>query len=128
MSTGEHRIGTLSFDEFWDWLQGHPNCVISVGTPDAVLYDHDDFHWHLERDGQSESLVQVIHGKLLVGEVLIPGGLVTHVQANEGDEDEFLFECFVEGPQGPVASYAFTLSHSMSAEDEPPARSGRWVH
>jgi hypothetical protein len=119
----------LSFDEFWQWLLGHPNCIISVGTPDAVLYDHDDFHWQLEADGKGEMLVQIVHGKQLVGEVVIPKGVITHVAAEEREEGEFLFECFVEGPQGPVASYAFTLSHGFSVEDDPADRPpGRWVH
>ena len=28
---------TLSFEAFWTWLQQHPNCVLRVATPDAVL-------------------------------------------------------------------------------------------
>jgi len=123
----------LSFEQFWQWLQGHPNCIISAGTPDTVIYDHDDHHWQLHQEGQEQMLVQVIRGKSLIGEILIPAGSVSYVQGEphgeaEGDaEGEYIFDCFVDGPQGPVATYYFTLAHEYTPEEEPP-RQGRWVH
>ena len=38
---------TLTFPKFWTWLQGHVNCIVRAGTPEVVLFDHDDFHWTL---------------------------------------------------------------------------------
>lgn len=122
----------LGFDEFWHWLQGHINCIISAGTPDAVLYDHDDFHWNLGREvtpeGPEELLVQLVRGKQMVGEVLIPHARMTHVQVlAQGEDGEFLFECYEESDEGPLASYYFTLSHGYEILDETEPR-GRWVH
>lgn len=120
----------LSFDQFWQWLQGHVNCIISAGTPDSVVYDHEDFHWHLGREGQEgrdDFLVQVIRGKNLIGEVLIPAGVVTYVQGEPRGEEEYIFDCYVESPEGPLATYYFTLSHGPEEEEEAP-KQGRWVH
>lgn len=90
-----------SFDQFWKWIKGHPNCIVSAGTIDAVIFDHDDFHWYFAEetntDGQSERVVQAIRGKQLVGEIMIPPRRVTHVQGEARAEDEFVFECFEEG-------------------------------
>jgi hypothetical protein len=119
----------LSFEEFWRWIQGHPNCILSAGTPDAVLYDHEDFHWYFDREGQDDLLVQVIRGKSLIGEILIPVGSVSYVQGEPREEEEYVFDCFVEGPEGPVAAYYFALAHEYTPDpEEEPVKEGRWVH
>ena len=46
-------LTTLSFDEFWEWLMGHPNCILRAGTPDTILFDDEDFYWHLAGLGSS---------------------------------------------------------------------------
>lgn len=117
----------LEFGKFWEWLQGHPNCIVSVATPEAVLYDHDDFHWHLGKEGQDTLLVQVLRGKDLVGEVLIASGTVTYVEIEEKGPEEFVFDCIVEADDGPYAAYSFTLSHGYDPGEQPETP-GRWVH
>jgi hypothetical protein len=116
----------LTFDKFWHWLEGHPNCILAAGTPEAVIYDQDAFHWHFGKEGDTTLLVQVLHGKELVGELLIPLGEITHVEGAAKSKDEFVFECLMEGGEGPVAAYHFTLSHGYDPEEPPPQ--GRWVH
>ena len=119
----------LPFDQFWRWLQGHPNCILNAGTPEAVLYDCDDFHWHFGTEGEENLLVQVIRGKILIGEIIIPRGSVAYVQGEARGEEEHLFECFMETEAGPVAAYYFVLSHGYSAEElASTSRQGRWVH
>lgn len=123
----------IGFEEFWQWIQGHTNCIISAGTPDTVIYDHDDFHWSFGRevgpDGQEDLLVQLVRGKQLVGEMLIPHGRMTHVQAEQrGEDGEVLFECFEESTEGTLPSFYFTLSHGYDEPDEREPRQGRWVH
>ena len=47
MSSSSKRLTavatTISFDTFWRWLGGHVNCILRAGTPEAVLFDHEDF-------------------------------------------------------------------------------------
>ena len=62
----EHAAETLAFDAFWTWLQAHPNCIIRAGTPEAVLYDDEDLHWHFTAEGSDTLVVQVLRGKRLV--------------------------------------------------------------
>lgn len=117
----------LSFEELWQYLQYHANCIVSAGTADTVIYDHEDYHWHFAKEGKDTLLVQVIRGKHMVGEMLVSGTMVTFVQGVDKEGGDFLYECYVEGPEGPVAAYYFTLSHAHEPE-EPKKPQGRWVH
>src|SRR6185503_1298854 len=56
---------TLSFEPFWNWLVSHPNCILRAGTPDTVIYDDEDLHWHFGAEGDSTMSVQVLRGKRL---------------------------------------------------------------
>ena len=117
----------VPFETFWKWLQGHPNCIVSAGTPEAVLYDHDDFHWHFGAEGEEGAqLIQLIRGKNLVGELVIDARSVTYVQIEHKGEEEYLFDCVEENTEGAVAAYTFTLSHDYDPEEAAPQ--GRWVH
>lgn len=117
---------SLTFDQFWTYLQGHPNCILSAGTPEVVLYDDDDYHWHLAREGDDNHLLQVIRGKTLVGEILIVRSQILEVQGELRAEGEYLFECLVESEEGPAPGYFITVSHDYTPEE--PAKPGRWVH
>ena len=116
----------IPFEKFWHWLQGHPNCILSAGTPDAVFYDQEEFHWHFDKEEDGTLLVQVLRGKQLVGELAITAGEIAYVEGDAKANDEFLFECVMEGTEGPVTLYQFTLSHSYDPEERP--QQGRWVH
>ena len=118
----------ISFEEFWQYLQYHGNCIVSAGTPDTVIYDHDDYHWHFARESAETLLVQVIRGKQMVGEILVAGTVVTFVQGMDKEGGEYLYECYVDdAPGGPVAAYFFTLSHAHDPEEAKQSQ-GRWVH
>jgi len=129
MATDRKLLATnvLAFDTFWKWLQGHPNCILSAGTPDAVLYDDEDFHWHFSVEEDSTLLLQVLRGKAMIGELAVTARNVSYVQSEAKGEEEYLFECVAETDSEPVTAYHFTLSHDYSAE-EAPAKPGRWVH
>lgn len=116
----------LSFDVFWKWLQGHPNCIVSVGTPEVVLYDHEDFHWHLGSEEGGGLLVQVIRGKNVVGELVLDPSTVAYVQSESKGPEEFLFECVEQADGEVVVAYSFTLSHDYDPGEV--AKEGRWVH
>ena len=111
---------TLPFETFWNWLVTHPNCILRAGTPEAVLYDDEDLHWHFAAEGGSTLVVQVLRGKRFVGELLVDPEPVTYVQAVPGDrEDEHTFELIAEGETDRVAAYFFVLVHGY--EDQEPA-------
>jgi hypothetical protein len=129
MSTGksmEHAGTTLPFDTFWNWLQMHPNCIVRAGTPESVLYDDEDVHWHFTMEGTETLVVQVVRGKQLVGELLVTPTDVAYVQGVAGEEDEYVFELITESETDRVASYYFVLSHGYETPDRP--SSGRAVH
>ncbi len=118
---------TLAFDPFWTWLQQHPNCIISVATPDTVLYDEDDLHWYAGPD-RSNLVVQLIRGKRLIGEMLIDAERISYIQ-DQGEErqGEFVFEAIFETPTDRVASYTFILKHGLDEEEAEPTH-GPAVH
>ena len=124
--TIERSATTLPFDTFWTWLQAHPNCIIRAGTPEAVLYDEEDLHWHFTSEGSDSQVVQVFRGKRLVGEVLLAPADVAYVQGSEGEEDEYVFELISETETDRVAAYYFVLSHGYEPKDR--VTPGRAVH
>jgi hypothetical protein len=108
---------TIAFEPFWGWLSGHPNCILRAGTPDAVIYDDEDLHWHFASEDAGTMLVQILRGKRLLGELLVEGEQVAYVQASTGDEEgEFVFELIVENENDQIASWFFVLSHGYEAE------------
>ena len=116
----------IPFEQFWRWLQGHANCILRVGTPDTVLFDDDDLHWHLGAEEDGLLLVQLVRGKHVLGEILLQPSEIAYVEAQAGDPEEFPFECIHEGAEGRVASYVFVLSHAYDAQE--PVTPGRFVH
>lgn len=104
---------TLSFDEFWDWIVRHPNCILRAGTQDAVLYDDEDYHWHFAVEGPDTPLVQLIRGKRLLGELLIARDRIAFVQGVPGDVDgEHVFDLIVETETERLTAYFFVVSHA----------------
>jgi hypothetical protein len=111
---------TLAFEPFWSWLATHPNCILRAGTPEAVLYDDDDLHWHFASEEAGTHVVQVLRGKHLLGELLVEPEQVSYVQGSAGDEEgEFVFELVAENESDQVASWFFVLSHGYEAESQP---------
>ncbi|HYV56917.1 MAG TPA: hypothetical protein VE911_05195 [Candidatus Nitrosopolaris sp.] len=123
----EHATATLSFSSFWTWLQAHPNCILRAGTPEMVVYDADDLHWHFASEGDDTVIVQVIRGKNLASEMVVAPNDITYVQGVAGEvEDEFVFELITETDRDRIAAYHFVLSHGYDAQDAGPSR--RAVH
>ena len=108
---------TLAFEPFWSWLATHPNCIVRAGTPETVLYDDDDLHWHFASEGSTTRLVQVLRGKRLVAELLVEPEEVSYVQGAAGEEEgEFLFELIAESETEQAVSWFFVLSHGYDTE------------
>lgn len=118
-------VTTLPFDRFWTWLQSHANCILRAGTPEAVLFDDDDLHWHFGTD-RSDLLVQIVRGKVVLGELVVIPSEITYVQVEPGEGDEFLFECISEQEKQRLSTYHFVLSHGYDDEERP--KPGRLVH
>ena len=109
---------TMPFDTFWKWLLAHPNCILRAGTPETVLYDDEDLHWHLATESPQTLLVQVLRGKRLLGEMAIDPELINHVQAVPPERrDEHVFELIVENETERFAAYFFILIHEFEDED-----------
>ena len=117
-------VGTIPFDTFWNWIMAHPNCILRGGTPETVLYDDEDLHWHFAVEGPRTLLVQLIRGKRLVGELLVDPELVAYAQASTGEhEGEYVFELISESETERFAAYFFVLTHAFEDEQEfTPAR------
>src|SRR5881409_2141736 len=122
----EHAAATLAFDAFWTWVQAHPNCIIRAGTPESVLYDDDDLHWHFTAEAPDAFLVQLQRGKKLVGEIVVVPADVAYVQGSSGEDDEYVFELISETQADRVAAYHFVLSHGHDAHER--SSPGRAVH
>lgn len=119
---------TLPFETFWSWLVTHPNCVVRAGTPEAILYDDEDLHWHFAAESTQTLLVQVIRGKRLLGELLLEPEQVAYVEGAAGErEDEYVFELISESESDRVAAYFFVLTHGYDGEQAQPHTPSR-VH
>ncbi|HET6611572.1 MAG TPA: hypothetical protein VFG83_06275 [Kofleriaceae bacterium] len=117
---------TLPFDKFWMWLEAHANCILRAGTPEVLLFDHEDYHWHFAAEDESTLLVQVVRGKELVGEIVVAQAEIAYVQSEPGEGDEHLFECVVETEAGREPVYHFILAHGYDETEAPSVR--RWTH
>jgi len=115
--THEGLFSTLSFEDFWDWLLMHPGCILRAGIQNSVIYDDEDYHWHLSRDDPDTFLVQVIRGKRLVGEFVVSSESVGYVQSLAGDQEgEVLFEAVAaEGSETPLVCF-FVMSHGFEVD------------
>jgi len=122
----EHAPSTIAFEGFWTWLQAHPNCIIRAGTPEAILYDDEDLHWHFSTEATGTLVVQVMRGKKLVGEIFVVPNEVTYVQGLAGEEDEYVFELISETETDRVVSCYVVLSHDYDAQEA--LTPGRAVH
>ncbi len=117
---------TLPFEKFWTWLQAHANCILRAGTPEVLLFDHDDYHWHLAVEDEATLIVQLVRGKELVGEIVLLPGDVAYVQSVDGEADEVTFELIVENEATREVIYHFVMAHGYDDADLPSAR--RWTH
>ena len=117
---------TLPFDKFWQWLSAHPNCIVRAGTPEVILFDHDDFHWHLAVEDDLVCIVQLARGKELVGEMVVLAADIAYVQCEMTEHEEFICECIVEGEAAREAVYHFVMAHGYDEAALPGPR--RWTH
>jgi hypothetical protein len=116
---------TLPFEKFWDWIKAHRNCILRAGTADAILFDHDDYHWEIFHEDGATHIVQLAKGKQLVGELVVIAGDIAFVQGSANEAQEHVFECVVELPTSREVAYHFVMVHGF--EDEAPA-GRRWTH
>jgi len=115
---------TIAFDRFWLWLRHHANCIVRAGTVDTFLHDQEAFHWHLDEDAERNPVVQLIRGKLLVGEMILDIRDVLYVEATPeegGEPDQFLFELVGGSKEEPYAVYHFLVAHGFEEEGGHPA-------
>lgn len=117
---------TIPFEKFWSWLQAHANCILRAGTPDSVLFDHEDYHWHLSAEDDATLLVQLVRGKELIGELVLLASEIAYVTAEPNENEEYIFECIIENEATREVAYHFAMAHGYDDRSEPSAR--RWTH
>ena len=119
MSLSVQSGTTLPLDRFWRWLKQHANCIVRAGGGDVWLHDQEAFHWHLEEDEDRNPVVQLVWGKLLVGEMVLEAREVLYVQATPDPDapepGQFLFE-LLGGTGEPEALYHFLMAHGFEGE------------
>src|SRR5579871_6268983 len=122
MSTEADTGTTLTIDGFWVWLKRHANCIIQASGQDAHLYDSDELHWHLSEEPDRMLAIQLILGKRLLAEILVPAPEVLFVQSTPDPEDEqaerFLFE-LIGGPKEkaqPICT--FLMAHGYDEQQK----------
>jgi hypothetical protein len=109
---------TLGFAAFWDWVMTHPNCILRAGTPEAVLFDDDDLHWHFTAAENGVPVVQVVRGKRLMGELILMPEQISFVEGSVSErEDEFLFELVSETETERFVAYFFVMVHGYDGDE-----------
>ena len=117
---------TLSFDTFWRWLSGHVNCILRAGTPEAVLFDHEDFHWTVVEEDENTKVIQLARGKELVGEMIVFPQEIAYVQTEPSEaEGEWMFECVIEGENAREVAYHFVMAHEYETAEH---KTEKWTH
>lgn len=107
----------FSLDDFWSWLQMHPNCILRAGTPEIILFDDEDYHWVLWNESPETRNIQLMHGKRAVAEMFVVAELVDSVHAFPAEaEGEFIFELLNLKSGNAFVTYFFVMSHGP---DEP---------
>ena len=125
-NVADSPLDTLSFEQFWPWVQSHPNCILRVASASMVLFDDDDYHWHFGVESDTVYFVQVIRGKRYVGELVINPAEVSEVRAQANDQNEVLFDILDESHQ---FMCQFVLSHGFEDdEDDSSQPVGRLTH
>lgn len=119
---------TLAFDAFWGWLVGHPNCILRAGTPESVLYDDEEIHWHFASEGPERLIVQLIRGKRIAGELVVEPDQVAYVEITSGEQEgEWVFDLIAENESERFSAYYFVLSHGYDGQEGSVPAPGR-VH
>jgi len=118
--------GAIDFEKFWTWLSAHANCILRAGTPEVLLIDHDDFHWHMAREDENTYVVQLVRGKELVGEIVVMPQEIAYVMPVDTQNDDVVFELLVETEVSREVAYHFVMAHGY---DEAEVSGGRrWTH
>ena len=107
------EVVTLAFDVFWDWMVTHPNCILRAGTPEVVIFDDDDYHWHFATSvDDGTPVVQVLRGKRLLGELVLIPEQISYVQGSDREQEgEVVFELISERESERFVAYFFVLVH-----------------
>ena len=110
--------GTVPFDEFWEWVQTHYNCILRMGSIDAVLYDDDASHWRMSEVETDQWLVQLCRGKHVAGEIVVSTPLISYVQFFELEAGEYCYELIREGAGDRECLFHFVLTHTYDGVPE----------
>ena len=91
-----------------------------------LLFDHDDFHWHMAQEDEATLLIQLVRGKELVGEIVLIPSDIAYVTSTELGNDEASFELVVETERSREVAYHFVMAHGYDESEVSGTR--RWTH
>ena len=99
-----------------------PHCILRCGSAETTLFDHDDFHWLFFDEEDRRGIIQMLKGKDLVGEIVIPRRSVRDVRMavdlESGTDGHWMAELLGGSEAEPDVLFHVLLSHGF---DEPPA-------
>ena len=109
---------TIPFDQFWNWIRLHPDCILRAGTPEAVIYDDEDLHWLFTAEEPATLIIQLLRGKRLVSELFLDPEQVAYVETVAPErEDEHSFELISETEDDRFPVMFFVLVHGWDVDD-----------
>ena len=97
----------LSFEQFWAWMQTHANCIVRAGTPEAVVFDDEDFHWVFGVEDENTYVVQIMRGKRIAVEIILRPSDVGFVHTEPGEHDEHIFQLVSAEAREPIYQFVF---------------------
>lgn len=111
---------SLRYDEFWRWLREHAGCIVEAGTTNATLLDFEDYHWVLAEEEDGRTILQMLRGKNIVGELLIHPADVRVVDGSpdieSGNQGQWVFEAMGGPKEDPSVVAYFVMSHGIDEE------------
>jgi len=108
---------TMEFEDFWNWLQSHFNCVLRAGTHDVAVFDDEALHWRFSGYDQESCLIQVGRGKLVVAEMALYPARISYVQVTELGTEEYLYEMVYDDEGVKEVTYFLVLAHDVDGEE-----------
>ncbi len=119
----QQTMEALSFDQFWEWLKNHGDCLLQVMGQESLLIDQYDFHWRLY-DIDDIRVIELRRGKDVVAEIGLLSPLIDKVVGAENSEEDFTWDLLAD--DGETVVYRITMNHGYEKDED--IRSSKLLH